>query len=83
MRFRMFPKLTTALPGDAPEGPYLALEKIHGAQLVVGLDARGGGRVGKRKAWLDAEDPFFGWQMLRAELGMAARAIREILRRDG
>src|SRR5712664_1146142 len=37
MRFRMFPKLHGALRNGAPEGPYVALEKVHGAQFVVGL----------------------------------------------
>jgi Rnl2 family RNA ligase len=75
MRFRTFPKLTTSVPERAPEGPYLALEKIHGAQLVLGLDAGGRFHAGKRKAWLDPEEPFFGWQLLRATLEEAVRAL--------
>ena len=31
MRFRTFPKLTAAVPGDALEGSWVALEKIPGA----------------------------------------------------
>lgn len=83
MRFRMFPKLHSALPDGAPEGPYVALEKIHGAQLVVGVDAKEGVAIGKRKAWLGAEEPFFGWQILRGELERAAARVRDSLRGEG
>lgn len=76
MLFRSFPKLGSALEPSAPEASYVALEKIHGAQLVVGLGARGDVHVGKRKAWLRPDEPFFGWQALRAELHEAARVMR-------
>ncbi|HWO20482.1 MAG TPA: RNA ligase family protein [Kofleriaceae bacterium] len=76
MRFRMFPKIPThrAAPPRAVGGPWVALEKLHGGQLVVGVvgDAV---HFGKRKAWLAPDEPFFGWQLLAAELGAAARAI--------
>jgi Rnl2 family RNA ligase len=84
MRFRMFPKIPShrAAPPRAVGGPWVALEKLHGAQLVVGVDAGGTGgtggatvHVGKRKAWLAPDEPFFGWQLLAAELTAAARAI--------
>ena len=83
MRFRPFPKLSAALPTEAPEGPYVALEKIHGAQLVLGLGASGSLHVGKRKAWLDPEEPFFGWQLLRSRLEEATRALRAELEGAG
>lgn len=83
MLFRPFPKLTSALPDGAPEGPYVALEKIHGAQLVLGVGADGTLRAGKRKAWLDPEEPFFGWQVRRAELEEAARAFRALAAGEG
>ncbi|WP_329520223.1 RNA ligase family protein [Spirillospora sp. NBC_01491] len=80
MRFRPFPKLGEHPPAHAPGGTYRALEKIHGAQLVLGLpaggDRRGGLRVGKRKAWLGDDEPFFGWQLLRVELAEAAHEMR-------
>mgnify|MGYP002777944177 CR=1 FL=1 len=75
MRHRPFAKI--AGPGDplgvVPGGPWVALEKIHGAQMVVGVhgDLL---RFGKRKAWLADDDPFFGWQLVRATLGDLARA---------
>lgn len=74
MEHRAFPKLPTSLADSPGSGPrWVATEKIHGAQLVVATD---GEQVwfGKRKAWLAAEDPFFGWQLLRNELELAARA---------
>jgi Rnl2 family RNA ligase len=52
-------------------GPWLATEKIHGAQLVIAFDGREL-RVGKRRAWLAAEEPFFGWQLLRPRFRAAA-----------
>lgn len=75
----MFPKLADRLSADAPDGPYIALEKIHGAQLVIGLNADGELSIGKRKAWLGEEEPFFGWQLIRAELGRAARELRALV----
>lgn len=75
MRHRPFNKIVG--PGEplglVPGGPWVALEKIHGAQMVVavGGDAL---RFGKRKAWLADEEPFFGWQLVRAGLADVARA---------
>jgi Rnl2 family RNA ligase len=60
-----------------PGGTWVATEKLHGAQLVVGCDGRIV-RVGKRKAWLE-DEPFFGWQLLRVELEVAARAVQQTL----
>jgi len=62
----------TPLVGDLG-GPWVATEKVHGAQLVVAV-AGGSVRFGKRKAWLADDDPFFGWQLVRAELAEVARA---------
>lgn len=76
MRHRAYGKVAGS--GPAPEaavgGTWVALEKVHGAQLQVAV---GGGEVrfGKRKAWLADDDPFFGWQLVRAELADAARAV--------
>ncbi|SMB82879.1 RNA ligase family protein [Deinococcus hopiensis] len=72
-----------ALPDTAPEGPYVALEKIHGAQLVLGFGVGDMLHVGKRKAWLDPEEPFFGWQLVRPRLEEAARALRAEFERNG
>src|SRR6187402_459091 len=82
MRFRMFPKIPShrAAPPRAVGGPWVALEKLHGAQLVIGTAGTAGDtgdtvHVGKRKAWLAPDEPFFGWQLLAAELTAAAWAI--------
>lgn len=79
MRFRSFPKIPShrAAPPRAMGGPWVALEKMHGAQLVVGVSGGREGRVqvGKRKAWLAEEEPFFGWQLLAGELSAGARAV--------
>lgn len=79
MRFRAFEKIPATghrSERKSPGGRWVALEKIHGAQLVLGCD---GERVcfGKRKAWLDEDEPFFGWQVLRAELRAAALALAQ------
>lgn len=69
---RPYPKIPTRLaegPGAGPD--WVATEKIHGAQLVLGCDGRSV-QVGKRKAWLADDEPFFGWQLLRGALVRAA-----------
>jgi Rnl2 family RNA ligase len=68
-----YPKIPAQLAGAPSAGPWIATEKVHGAQLVVAYDGRRL-RVGKRKAWLRDDEPFFGWQLLRAELERTARA---------
>jgi Rnl2 family RNA ligase len=76
MRFRPFPKIPThrAAPPRAMGGPWVALEKLHGAQLVVASDGEAV-HVGKRKAWLGGDEPFFGWQVLATPLGESVRAL--------
>lgn len=74
MEHRAYPKLPSSLADATGSGPrWVATEKIHGAQLVVATDGEHV-QFGKRKAWLAAEDPFFGWQLLRNELELAVRA---------
>lgn len=85
MRFRPYSKMPAS--GEArdqlsPGGTWVALEKIHGAQLVVGVQS-GQVHFGKRKAWLAEEEPFFGWQLLRTQLGAAARAIAHSVAGEG
>lgn len=75
MRHRFYGKI--AGPGEplgvVPGGPWVALEKIHGAQMLIAV-AGEQVRFGKRKAWLADDDPFFGWQLVRAQLAELARA---------
>lgn len=66
-----YPRITTG--GPAVGGDWIATEKIHGGQLVVGFDGRVL-HVGKRKAWLRPDEAFFGWQLLRDRLAAAAAA---------
>jgi Rnl2 family RNA ligase len=77
MRFRAFEKIPAeGRSSDTirPAGRWIALEKIHGAQFVVGIGPQ---QVcfGKRKAWLADDEPFFGWQMLRADLMHVAHLL--------
>ncbi len=85
MLFRAYAKMPG--PGESrgqssPGGTWVALEKVHGAQLVIGVQ---GGQVhfGKRKAWLAEEDPFFGWQLLRVGLATAVRRIARAVGAEG
>src|SRR5690606_2985260 len=80
VRHRFYGKI--AGPGEplglVPGGPWVALEKIHGAQMLIAVEA-GRVRFGKRKAWLDDDDPFFGWQLVRAKLADTAAAAAKRL----
>lgn len=69
MRFRTYAKIPKSLVDEnrTAGGMWVALEKLHGAHFVVGVE---GDQVlfGKRKEWLDTETPFFGWQLLAEDL---------------
>jgi len=69
--FLPFPKMPCV--GESGGPVWVALEKIHGAQLVLDVDAEGV-RFGKRKGWLQEDEPFFGWQLLRGALRESARS---------
>lgn len=75
-----YPKIPSRHDGStpAPAGTWVATEKIHGANLTIATDGESV-RVGKRKAWLEPGDDFFGWQLLRVELEEAARTVRHAL----
>ncbi|MEU0558387.1 RNA ligase family protein [Dactylosporangium sp. NPDC006015] len=76
MRHVAYPKIPTARQlgsGRSAGGPWIATEKVHGAQLVIVSDGHVT-KVGKRKAWLDGDEPFFGWQLLRPAFEQAARS---------
>lgn len=79
MRFRPYPKILRRPDLPPPGGPWVATEKIHGANFVVGLDhdAPPADRVrfGKRRAWLAPEEPFFGWQLLAGTLAERVKAL--------
>lgn len=70
-----YPRITTggSVGSTAARGDWVATEKIHGGQLVLGYDG-GTLHVGKRKAWLRPDEAFFGWQLLRDRFQAAAEA---------
>jgi Rnl2 family RNA ligase len=76
---RPYPKIAARPTVAARGGAWVATEKIHGANLVVATDGAEV-RVGKRKAWLEAGEPFFGWQLLRLKLHRAALAVHAAVR---
>jgi Rnl2 family RNA ligase len=78
MQLLSLPKIPVGRADSSGADDWFATEKVHGAQLVVGVDA-GEVSVGKRKAWLAADEAFFGWQMLRPQLHAAGRAIHTAL----
>lgn len=73
MRFRPYPKIPLR-PESTPGGNWVATEKIHGANFVIACDGQTV-RFGKRKEWLQAETPFFGWQLLAHRLEAQIRAL--------
>src|SRR5687767_3024442 len=81
---RPYPKIPKRHDGSRPlaGGTWVATEKIHGANLVVATDGTRDA-IGKRKAWLADDEPFFGWQLLRNDLVVAARSIRLALAISG
>ncbi|GIJ65236.1 hypothetical protein Voc01_001530 [Virgisporangium ochraceum] len=70
-----YPRITTggSAVGGSSGGDWIATEKIHGGQLVLGYDG-GALHVGKRKAWLRPDEAFFGWQLLRDRFQVAVEA---------
>jgi len=64
--------------GSADAAAWVALEKIHGAHLLLDVDAKTV-RFGKRKGWLEEDEPFFGWQLLRAGLRETAREAFDLV----
>ena len=75
MRFRTYSKIPRSHGDDTrtAAGPWVALEKLHGAHFVVAVHQREV-HFGKRKEWLGVDTPFFGWQLLAEEL--RARATK-------
>ena len=80
MEFIPYPKMPRRPDLPPPGGAWVATEKIHGANFVVGIGADGAIRFGKRRAWLDPGEPFFGWQLLAGTLSERARALAMLIR---
>lgn len=80
MRFRTYAKIPKIRADDSrtAAGPWVALEKLHGAHFVI---ARQGDQVrfGKRKEWLEPSTPFFGWQLVADELRLRFSALASAL----
>jgi len=74
--FLPFPKMPCR--GSADAADWVALEKIHGAHLLIDVDAKTV-RFGKRKGWLHENEPFFGWQLLRGGLRETAREAFDLV----
>jgi Rnl2 family RNA ligase len=75
MEFLSYPKISIhPNRNDDFKGPWIAQEKIHGAQLVIGVTTDEI-HFGKRKSWLRPNDSFFGWQIMRPELEVLARSL--------
>jgi len=77
-----YPKIHASRLSTASRDDWVATEKVHGAQLVVGANVDEV-RVGKRKAWLESDEPFFGWQMLRPLLHSVAHSARRAMGSTG
>ncbi|GII01376.1 RNA ligase family protein [Planobispora takensis] len=77
MHHLAYPKIPViGSPGTAAvrsHREWVATEKLHGAQMVIAYDGRNLS-VGKRKAWLREDEPFFGWQLLRSAFAGAGEA---------
>jgi Rnl2 family RNA ligase len=78
MRFRTYAKIPKTHGDDTrtAAGPWVALEKLHGAHFVVVVHG-GDVRFGKRKEWLDADTSFFGWQLLAEDLRTRVRNMAQ------
>lgn len=77
MLFRPYPKIPLR-PESTPGGAWVAMEKIHGANFVIGICGKQT-HFGKRKAWLKPEDAFFGWQLIAHRLESQLRQIADSL----
>lgn len=75
---REYPRIPLRADTSGAGSQWIATEKIHGASFVIATDGHTV-RCGKRRAWLDPQDTFFGWQLLRTRLEHAARQIHREL----
>lgn len=75
MVLRPYPKVPRERTDDPTGGRWVALEKVHGAQLAVAVGEDRRARFAKRKAWLSDEEPFFGWRLLAADVAVRVEAL--------
>lgn len=75
MEHMYYPKISNGISlHTSMSSKWVATEKIHGAQFVIGVNEKEV-KFGKRKAWLDDNDPFFGWQIIRNKLEESVKQI--------
>lgn len=74
-----YPKISDNFQEVPARVQWIASEKIHGANMVIGTDGKTV-RIGKRKEWLGDSDSFFGWQILRNSLEHSALSIFSALK---
>lgn len=82
MEHKYYPKINETISAPQNMGAtWVATEKIHGAQFVIGTDGK---EVcfGKRKAWLGNDEPFFGWQLLRNSLTESALKVYSLVKKN-
>jgi len=72
VKFRSYPRIGGN--ADSMGGPWVATEKLHGANVVIGVE-RDAVAFGKRKEWLAPDAAFFGWQLIAPELAERAREV--------
>jgi Rnl2 family RNA ligase len=53
---------------NAKATDFVVTEKIHGANMALCIDRAGVVRFGKRREWIDADDAFFGFRDISANL---------------
>jgi Rnl2 family RNA ligase len=84
LEFLVFSKISTKSSGKSRSNSanFIAQEKIHGAHFVIGINKKNL-RFGKRKEWLAFADPFFGWQLIREDLGRQSKLMYDELGIDG
>lgn len=80
MHFRTYSKIPKNQSEDTRSagGTWVALEKLHGAHFVVAVQDREV-RFGKRKEWLAADTPFFGWQLIADDIRAQALRLAQAL----
>ena len=82
MEHKYYPKINETISASENMGAsWVATEKIHGAQFVMGTDGKIV-KFGKRKAWLQEDEPFFGWQLLRNSLTESALKVFSLVGSD-
>lgn len=81
MDFISYPKITNNASDLKFKDNWVATEKLHGAHFLVCVQEQIV-QFGKRKAWLKADDSFFGWQLIKNEIENQAISISKSLNQN-